>query len=119
MQRLKNVHELFINLCLSNLPCILLFNYLLKKPFLSNLQDTIIIKQCLYCQLCNNMVYGIAYKILNALYLICSLTEAKLPSDENNFVLLFCNSPMDIWTSTCNFRSYGTRANVLTIMQKD
>ena len=63
-------------------------------------------------------MYGIVYKILNALYHICSLTEAKLPLDENNFELFYCNSSMDIWTSTCIFRSYGTRANALTIMRR-
>ena len=44
--------------------------------------------------------------MLITLFQICSLTVAKLILDENNFELFYCNSSMDIWTSTCNFRSY-------------
>ena len=58
-------------------------------------------------------VYGIANKMLDTLFQICSLTVAKLPLDENYFDIFYCNSSMDIYTSTRNFRSYGTRANAL------
>ena len=58
-------------------------------------------------------MYGIVYKMLNTLFKICSLTVAKLPLDENNFELFYCNLSMNIWTSTSNFRSYGTKANAL------
>ena len=56
---------------------------------------------------------GIVYKMLNTLFQVCSLTVAKLPLDDNNFELFYCYSSMNILTSTCNFRSYGTRANAL------
>ena len=39
-------------------------------------------------------MYGIFYKMLNALFQICSLTVAKLPLDEKYFELFYCNSPM-------------------------
>ena len=58
-------------------------------------------------------MYGIVYKLLNTLFQICSLTVAKLPLDENNFELFNCISSINIWTSTCNFRSCGTKANAL------
>ena len=45
-------------------------------------------------------MYGTAYKMLNTLFQIYSLTVAKLPLDDLN-------------PSRCNFRSYGTRANAL------
>ena len=56
-------------------------------------------------------VYGIVYKMLNTLFQFCSLTIGKLPLDGNNFELFYYNASMNIWTSTCNFHSYGTRAN--------
>ena len=58
-------------------------------------------------------VYGIVNKMLNTLFQICSLTVAKLHLDKNNFELFYCNSSMNIWTSTCNFRSYCTKAKAL------
>ena len=58
-------------------------------------------------------VYGIVYKMTNTLFQTCYLTVAKLPLDENNFELFYCNSLMNIWTSTCIFRSYCTKANAL------
>ena len=58
-------------------------------------------------------MYGLVYKKLNTLFQICSLTVAKLPLDENNFELFYFNSSMNIWTSTCNFRSYGKKVNAL------
>ena len=51
--------------------------------------------------------------MLNTLFQICSLTVAKLTLDENNFELFYCNLSINIWTSTCNFRSYGTKASAL------
>ena len=51
--------------------------------------------------------------MLNTFFQICSLTVAKLPLDKNNIELFYCNSSMNIWTSTCNFRSYCTKANAL------
>ena len=75
--------EMCMNLCISNLPCLLLFNYLLKKSFHLNVQDIIInhigssIWQCLIvnCVIC---VYGIVYEMLNAIFQICSLTVAQV-----------------------------------------
>ena len=58
-------------------------------------------------------VYGIVYKMLNTLFQICSLTEAILPLDENKFELFYCNSSMNIWTSTFTFCSSGTRTHAL------
>ena len=41
-------------------------------------------------------MYGIVYKMLDTLFQICSLTVAKLPLDENNFEVFYCNSSMNI-----------------------
>ena len=51
--------------------------------------------------------------MFNTLFQISSLTVAMLPFDESNFELFYCNSSMNIGTSTCNFRSNGTMANAL------
>ena len=58
-------------------------------------------------------MHGIIYKMLNTLFQICSLTVTKLPLNENSFEFFYCNLSMNLWTSMCNFRSYGTRANAL------
>ena len=64
-------------------------------------------------------MYGIVYKMLNTLFQMCSLTVAKVPLDEKNFKLFNCNSSLNIWTSTCNFRSYGTKEMHCLITNND
>ena len=88
-----------MNLCISNLPCILLFSYLLKKSFHLNVQNiTIILEVDLavpHCQLCNMCVWY-SLQMLNAIFQICSLTVAQvlitLFLDEKYFRLFYCNS---------------------------
>ena len=74
--------KMCMNVCISNLACIRLFNYRLKKSFHLNVQDIIInlkrlIEQCFIvnCVIC---VYGIVYEMLNAIFQICSLTVAHV-----------------------------------------
>ena len=53
--------KMCMNLCRPNLPCILLFKYLLNKSFHLKVQDIIIFSEVdlalPYCQLCNMCVW--------------------------------------------------------------
>ena len=73
------MYTMYMNLCKSNLASILLFKHPLKKSFHLNVQDITLrlIWQCIdvNCVMC---MYGIVYKMLNAIFQICSLTVAQV-----------------------------------------